>query len=81
MNKRLRKKKLKQKGINYIELPLDKLVDIEALDSGAPYDELIRKSFKERLEKCFYYDINTEANELTYGDILEMIKEKLKNDK
>ena len=80
MNKRLRKKKLKQKGINYIELPLDKLVDIEALDSGAPYDELIRKSFKERLGKCFYYKSNTEENGITYGDILEMIKERLENE-
>lgn len=75
MNKRLRKKKLKQKRNDYIELPLDKLVDIELLDSGAPYDELMRKTFKERLEKCFYYDPNTEANEVTYSDILEMIKE------
>lgn len=81
MNKRLRKKKLKQKGINYIELPLDKLVDIEALDSGKLDREEWVKILRERLGKCFYYDPNTEANEVTYSDILEMIKEKLENDK
>ena len=75
MNKRLRKKKLKQKGINYIELPLEKLQDIELLESGKLDREERRKILKERLEKCFYYDPNTEANEVTYSDILEMIKE------
>lgn len=80
MNKRLRKKKLKQKGINYIELPLDKLVDIEALDSGAPCGEEWGNILKERLGKCFYYDTNTEADRITYGDILEMIKERLEDD-
>lgn len=80
MNKRLRKKKLKQKGINYIELPLDKLQDIELLESGKLDVEETRKMLKERLGKCFYYDTNTEADRITYGDILEMIKEKLENE-
>ena len=80
MNKRLRKKKLKQKRNDYIELPLDKLVDIELLDSGHIDSEERIKILKERLENCFYYDPNTEANEVTYSDILEMIKEKLEND-
>ena len=80
MNKRLRKKKLKQKGIHYIELPLDKLQDIELLDSGILDGEEWGNILKERLGKCFYYDSNTEANEVTYSDILEMIKE-IENDK
>ena len=80
MNKRLRKKKLKQKCINYIELPLEKLQDIELLESGKLDSEEWRKILKERLGKCFYYDTNTEANGVTYGDILEMIKEKLENE-
>ena len=75
MNKRLRKKKLKQKGINYIELPLEKLQDIELLESGKLDGEEWGNILKERLEKCFYYDPNTEANGVTYSDILEMIKE------
>ena len=79
MNKRLRKKKLKQKGIKYIELPFDKLQDIELLDSGKLDGEERRKTLRERLEKCFYYESNTEANEITYSDILEMIKE-IEND-
>ena len=81
MNKRLRKKKLKQKGINYIELPLEKLQDIELLESGKLDGEERRKTLKERLGKCFYYESNIEANEITYSDILEMIKEKLENEK
>ena len=80
MNKRLRKKKLKQKRNDYIELPLEKLQDIELLDSGAPCGEEWGNILKERLEKCFYYDPNTEANEITYSDILEMIKEKLESE-
>ena len=80
MNKRLRKKKLKQKGINYIELPLEKLQDIELLESEKLNREEWVKILKERLGKCFYYDPNTEANGVTYSDILEMIKE-LENDK
>ena len=75
MNKRLRKKKLKQKGINYIELPLEKLQDIELLESGKLDREERIKILKERLGKCFYYYPNTEANGLTYSDILEKIKE------
>ena len=80
MNKRLRKKKLKQKRNDYIELPFEKLQDIELLESGKLDGEERRKTLKERLEKCFYYDINTEANEITYSDILEMIKEKLESE-
>lgn len=80
MNKRLRKKKLKQKRNDYIELPFDKLQDIELLESGKLDVEETRKMLKERLEKCFYYDNNTEADGVKYGDILEMIKESLKND-
>lgn len=80
MNKRLRKKKLKQKGIKYIELPLDKLQDIELLDSGIIDREEWGNILKERLEKCFYYKSNTEADGITYGDILEMIKKKLENE-
>lgn len=49
MNKRLRKKKLKQKGIKYIELPLEKLQDIELLESGKLDGEEQRKTLKERL--------------------------------
>ena len=79
MNKRLRKKKLKQKGINYIELPLEKLQDIELLESGKLDREERIKILKERFGKCFYYDPNTGANGVTYSDILEMIKE-LEND-
>ena len=78
MNKRLRKKKIKHS--NFIELPLDKLQDIELLESGKLDGEERKKTLKERLGKCFYYDPNTEANEITYSDILEMIKEKLEND-
>lgn len=80
MNKRIRKKKLKQKRNGYIELPFDKLQDIELLDSGTLNGEETRKMLKERLEKCFYYDSNTEADGITYGDILEMIKEKLESE-
>lgn len=80
MNKRLRKKKLKQKRNDYIELPFDKLQDIELLESGKLDGEETRKMLKERLEKCFYYDTNTEANGVTYSDILEMIKEWLENE-
>ena len=69
MNKRLRKKKLKQKGINYIELPLEKLQDIELLESGKLDREERRKILKERLGKCFYYDPNTEANGKDKGEI------------
>ena len=75
MNKRLRKKKLKQKGINYIELPLEKLQDIELLESGKLNREEWVKILKESFGKCFYYDPNTEENGVTYSDILEMIKE------
>lgn len=81
MNKRLRKKKLKQKRNDYIELPFEKLQDIELLESGKLDGEERRKILKERLGKCFYYESNTEENGITYGDILEMIKEKLENDK
>lgn len=80
MNKRIRKKKLKQKRNGYIELPFDKLQDIELLDSGTLNGEETRKMLKERLEKCFYYKSNTEADGITYGDILEMIKEKLESE-
>lgn len=80
MNKRLRKKKLKQKRNDYIELPFDKLQDIELLESGKLDGEEWGNILKERLEKCFYYDTNTEANGVTYSDILEMIKEWLENE-
>lgn len=80
MIKRLRKKKLKQKGINYIELPFEKLQDIELLESGKLDGEEWGNILKERLEKCFYYDINTEENEEKYYDVLGRVKEKLKND-
>ena len=80
MNKRLRKKKLKQKGINYIELPLEKLQDIELLESGKLDGEEWRKILKERLGKCFSPEINFEAIDKEYGDMLERVKEKLKND-
>ena len=75
MNKRLRKKKLKQKHSGYIELPLDKLQDIELLESGKLDGEEWGNILNQRLEKCFYYESNTEADGVTYGDILEMIKE------
>ena len=75
MNKRLRKKKLKQKRNDYIELPFEKLQDIELLESGKLDGEEWGNILKERLGKCFYYETNTEANGLTYSDILEMIKE------
>ena len=81
MNKRLRKKKLKQKGIKYIELPFEKLQDIELLESGKLDGEEWVNILKERLGKCFYYKSNTEADGITYGDILEMIKENLENGK
>ena len=55
MNKRLRKKKLKHS--NFIELPLDKLQDIELLESGKLDGEERKKTLKERLGKCFYYEI------------------------
>lgn len=77
MNKRLKKKKLKQRRNDYIELPFEKLQDIELLESGKLDGEEWGKILRERLGKCFYYDSNTEANEVTYSDILEMIKEKL----
>lgn len=80
MNKRLRKKKLKQKRNDYIELPFEKLQDIELLESGKLDGEEWVKTLRERLEKCFYYDTNTEANGVTYSDILKMIKEKLENE-
>lgn len=80
MNKRLRKKKLKQKRNDYIELPLDKLQDIELLESGKLDGEERRKILKERLGKCFYPEINFEASEEKYNDSLEMVKEKLEND-
>ena len=41
MNKRLRKKKLKQKRNGYIELPLEKILDIELLESKE-YGERLR---------------------------------------
>ena len=41
MNKRLRKKKLKHS--NFIELPLEKLQDIELLESGKLDGEVKRK--------------------------------------
>lgn len=78
MNKRLRKKKLKHS--NFIELPLDKLQDIELLESGKLDGEERRKTLKERLGKCFYPEINFEASEEKYNDMLERVKEKLKND-
>lgn len=80
MNKRLRKKKLKQKGIHYIELPFEKLQDIELLESGKLDREERVKILRERLEKCFYYESNTEANGVTYSGILDKIKEKIEND-
>lgn len=80
MNKRLRKKKLKQKGIKYIELPFDKLQDIELLESGKLDGEEWGKILRERLGKCFSPEINFEASEEKYNDTLERVKEKLKND-
>ena len=80
MNKRLRKKKLKQKRNDYIELPFDKLQDIELLESGKLDGEEWVKTLKERLGKCFSPEINFEAIDKEYGDMLERVKEKLKND-
>ena len=80
MNKRLRKKKLKQKRNDYIELPLEKLQDIELLESGKLDREEWVKILKERLGKCFYPEINIEASEEKYNDSLEMVKETLKNE-
>ena len=65
---------------NYIELPLETILDIELLESGTPYDEEMIKTFKERLGKCFSPEINFEAIDKEYGDMLERVKEKLKND-
>lgn len=80
MNKRLRKKKLKQKRTGYIELPLEKLQDIELLESGKLDGEERRKTLKERLGKCFYPEINFEAIKEKYNDMLERVKEKLENE-
>ena len=80
MIKRLRKKKLKQKGINYIELPFEKLQDIELLESGKLDGEEWGKILRERLGKCFYPEINFGTSEDKYNDMLERVKEKLKND-
>lgn len=82
MNKRLRKKKLKQKRNNYIELPLDKLLDVELLESKE-YGERLRewqKEMVEKLKKSFYQDINIEAIDKEYKDMLERVKEKLENE-
>ena len=78
MNKRLRKKKLKQKRNDYIELPFEKLQDIELLESGKLDREERVKILRERLGKCFYPEINFEASEDKYNDSLEMVKETLK---
>ena len=80
MNKRLRKKKLKQKGIRYIELPFDKLQDIELLESGKLDGEEWVKILRERLGKCFYPEINFGTSEDKYNDSLEMAKKTLKNE-
>lgn len=80
MNKRLRKKKLKQKHSGYIELPLEKLQDIELLESGKLDGEERRKILKERLGKCFYPEINFGASEEKYYDVLGRVKEKLENE-
>ena len=78
MNKRLRKKKLKHS--NFIELPFEKLQDIELLESGKLDGEERIKILRERLGKCFYPEINIEASEDKYNDSLEMVKETLKNE-
>lgn len=80
MNKRLRKKKLKQKRNDYIELPFEKLQDIELLESGKLDGKEWGKILRERLGKCFYPEINIEASEDKYNDSLEKIKEKLENE-
>lgn len=80
MNKRLRKKKLKQKRNGYIELPLEKLQDIELLESGKLDGEEWGKILRERLGKCFYPEINFGTSEDKYNDSLDKIKEKLEND-
>ena len=80
MNKRLRKKKLKQKGIHYIELPFDKLQDIELLESGKLDGEEWGNILRERLGKCFYYESDKKTYEEKYNDMLERVKEKLEND-
>lgn len=77
MNKRLRKKKLKQKRNGYIELPFEKLQDIELLESGKLDREEWVKILKERLGKCFYPEINFRTSEEKYNDSLERVKEKL----
>lgn len=80
MNKRLRKKKIKQKRNGYIELPFEKLQDIELLESGKLDGEEWGKILKERLGKCFYPEINIEAIDKEYSDMLERVKEKLENE-
>ena len=80
MNKRLRKKKSKQKRNGYIELPFEKLQDIELLESGKLDREERIKILKERLGKCFYPEINFGASEEKYYDVLGRVKEKIKND-
>lgn len=82
MNKRLRKKKLKQKRNGYIELPLEKILDVELLESKE-YGERLRewqKEMVEKLKKSFYQDINIEAIDKEYKDMLERVKEKLENE-
>lgn len=80
MNKRLRKKKLKQKRNGYIELPFEKLQDIELLESGKLDGEEWGKILRERLGKCFYPEINFGTSEEKYNDSLEKIKEKLESE-
>lgn len=66
---------------DYIELPFEKLQDIELLESGKLDGEEWGKILRERLGKCFYPEINIEASEEKYNDSLERVKEKLENDK
>lgn len=49
MNKRLRRKKLRQ--LNAIKLSMEKLIDIAFLESETPHDEELMKRLKERLYK------------------------------
>ena len=65
---------------NYVELPFEKLQDIELLESGKLDGEERRKILKERLGKCFSPEINFEEIDKEYGDMLERVKEKLENE-
>ena len=62
---------------NYVELPFEKLQDIELLESGKLDGEERRKILKERLGKCFSPEINFGTSEEKYYDVLGRVKEKL----